>query len=345
VNSGTGGYSLFAESVVPLLFDPGTAAGRSELGLATPGLEDTAIMRFRLRPGEDGSCLNLYKPSSPRVIAPASPFVDAGGFRFAASMAETDEERRNPWRLLDRKFPDGAVPVIGDANSLQYVMHVGVGGDMLIPGPGGQPVAFRVVAALTDSVFQSELIIGESQFTRLFPRLEGYRFFVIRPPDGRDSAVTTALEDGLSDYGFDAQSTAARLASYHRVENTYLSTFQALGGLGLLLGTLGLGAILLRNVLERRRELALLQAVGYDGRELGWMVIAESIALMVAGIGAGTLSAVVAVAPALASRATTLPIGSTLVVLAAVFFAGLVSSALATRAAAASPLLASLKAE
>jgi hypothetical protein len=345
VNSGTGGYSLFAESVVPLLFDPGTAAGRSELGLATPGLEDTAIMRFRLRPGEDGSCLNLYKPSSPRVIAPASPFVDAGGFRFAASMAETDEERRNPWRLLDRKFPDGAVPVIGDANSLQYVMHVGVGGDMLIPGPGGQPVAFRVVAALTDSVFQSELIIGESQFTRLFPRLEGYRFFVIRPPDGRDSAVTTALEDGLADYGFDAQSTAARLASYHRVENTYLSTFQALGGLGLLLGTLGLGAILLRNVLERRRELALLQAVGYDGRSLGWMVIAESVALMVAGIGAGTLSAVVAVAPALASRATTLPIGSTLVVLAAVFFAGLVSSALATRAAAASPLLASLKAE
>jgi hypothetical protein len=75
------------------------------------------------------------------------------------------------------------------------------------------------------------------------------------------------------------------------------------------------------------------------------MVIAESVALMVAGIGAGTLSAVVAVAPALASRATTLPIGSTLVVLAAVFFAGLVSSALATRAAAASPLLASLKAE
>ena len=123
--------------------------------------------------------------------------------------------------------------------------------------------------------------------------------------------MATALEDGLADYGFDAQSTAARLASYHRVENTYLSTFQALGGLGLLLGTLGLGAILLRNVLERRRELALLQAVGYEGRTLGLMVVAESVVLMAAGIAHGTLSALVAVAPALSARATSLPIGST----------------------------------
>jgi ABC-type antimicrobial peptide transport system permease subunit len=260
-------------------------------------------------------------------------------------MAETDAERRNPWLLLDRTFPDGAVPVIGDGNSLQYVMHVGVGEDILVPGPGGTPIALRVVAALNDSVFQSELIIGEGQFTRLFPRIDGYRFFVARTPEGRDDEVTTALEDGLSDFGLDVQSTAARLAAYHRVENTYLATFQALGGLGLLLGTLGLGAILLRNVLERRRELALLQAVGYEGRTLGWMVVAESVALMAAGIAAGTLSAALAVAPAIAGRATTLPIGSTLLVLGAVFAAGLVSSLLATRAAAASPLLAALKAE
>ena len=343
--SGTGGYTLFAESVVPVMFDPGTPAGRAELGLGEQSLQGATIMRFRLRPGEDGSCLNLYKPTNPRIVAPARPFVDAGGFRFAASMAQTDAERQNPWRLLDRTFPDGAVPVIGDANSLQYVLHVGVGDDFLLPGPEGKPVVLRVVAALSDSLFQSELVIAESQFVRLFPRLEGYRFFTVRAPEGRNTEVATTLEDGLADYGFDAQSTAARLASYHRVENTYLSTFQALGGLGLLLGTLGLGAILLRNVLERRRELALLQAVGYGSRTLGLMVVAESVVLMAAGIGAGTLSALVAVAPALSARATSLPIGSTALVLVGVFVAGLASSLVATRAAAASPLLASLKAD
>ena len=34
------------------------------------------------------------------------------------------------------------------------------------------------------------------------------------------------------------------------MQNTYLSTFQSLGGLGLLLGTIGLAALQLRNVLE-----------------------------------------------------------------------------------------------
>ena len=71
-------------------------------------------------------------------------------------------------------------------------------------------------------------------------------------------------------------STADNLAAFHRVENTYLSTFQALGGLGLLLGTLGLGAVLLRNVMERRKELALLRAVGYRPEHLRTMVIAEN---------------------------------------------------------------------
>ncbi len=343
--SGTGGYALFAESAAPVMFDPGTPAGRAELALSEQELAGAHIERFRLRPGEDGSCLNLYKPTNPRIIAPTSGFVSRGGFQFATTIEASDAERRNPWLLLDRTFPDGAVPVIGDATSLQYVLHVPVGGDLLIPGPEGVPIVLRVVAALSDSVFQSELIISDAQFTRLFPQLEGYRFFLVRSTPGAETTVATALEQGLADYGFDAQSSGERLAAYHRVENTYLSTFQALGGLGLLLGTLGLGAILLRNVLERRRELALLRAVGFEGRALGLMVIAESLLLLIAGIGIGTASAVIAVMPAIAARGTSFPVVSTLTVLAAVLVAGLVASALATRVAAATPLLAALKTE
>jgi putative ABC transport system permease protein len=344
-HSGTGGYALFAESAAPILYDPGTAGGRRSLTLDDGTLRDVRIERFRLRPGDDGSCLNLYKPASPRLIAPTSRFVEAGGFRFAASLAASDRERQNPWRLLERRFPDGAVPAIGDANSLQYVLHVGMGDDLLVPGPGGQPILLRIVAALSDSVFQSELIIPERQFTELFPRLEGYRFFMLAPPPGREQAAATALENGLADFGFDVQSTADRLATYHRVENTYLSTFQALGAFGLLLGTLGLGAILLRNVLERQRELALLQAVGFTRLALGMMVIAESALLLVAGIGIGTLSSAVAVLPAFTGRGTPVPIASTILMLAIVLAGGLLSSLAATRVAAASPLLSSLKAE
>ena len=85
-----------------------------------------------------------------------------------------------------------------------------------------------------------------------------------RAPAGREAAITEALEIELSDFGLEVDRPVERLRAYQQVENTYLSTFQALGALGLLLGTFGLGAVLVRNVLERRREVALLQAVGFE---------------------------------------------------------------------------------
>src|SRR5207253_8368988 len=126
------------------------------------------------------------------------------------------------------------------------------------------------------------------------PEEPGFRFFLLKAPP---SAVSV-LEEALKDYGFDIQSTEARLASFHRVENTYLSTFRALGGLGLILGTVGLAAIVLRNVLERRRELALLRAVGYRPRHLAVMVLAENVLLLCMGLAIGTACALLAVLPA-----------------------------------------------
>ena len=157
--------------------------------------------------------------------------------------------------------------------------------------------------------------------------------------------MTAALEDRLADYGFDVTSAPERLAAFHRVNNTYLATFQTLGALGLLLGTLGLGAVLLRNVLERRRELALLRAVGYNTRHVSLMVLVENGLLLFGGLGIGTVCALVAIAPAWIERGGQFPVVSLGGMLLAVAAAGLVSSLAATAAAVRSPLLASLRSE
>src|SRR6185503_8595985 len=114
----------------------------------------------------------------------------------------------------------------------------------------------------------------------------------------------------FSSYGFDATNTEEKLAAYHAVENTYLSTFQTLGALGLLLGTLGLGIILVRNVIERRAELATLRAFGFQRKQLGWLVFIESAFLLLVGILSGGSSAAVAVLPHLLSRSPDLPVVS-----------------------------------
>ena len=329
-HSGTGGFPFAAESELPIFWDLNTPAGRDNLNLSA--VKDAKFFAFRLRPGEDASCLNLYEPRTPRVLGASRAFLDLNRFSFTEAIAKSE----NPWLLLDADPQDGAIPAIADANSITYVLHHKVGD---VFDAGG--VKVKLVAALDDSVFQSELIVSEKNFTRVFPNEQGFRYFLI---DGAPS-IAAPLNDALSDYGFDVISTPERLAAYHRVENTYLSTFQALGGLGLLLGTLGLGAVLLRNVMERRKELALLRAVGYRPEHLRTMVIAENAYLLIAGTVTGTASALVAILPAFLQRGGHPPNPSLALLLLAVPVAGMAASLIAVRMVARAPLLETLRAE
>jgi ABC-type antimicrobial peptide transport system permease subunit len=209
----------------------------------------------------------------------------------------------------------------------------------------GEPVELKVVAALDRSLFQGELIISESNFLRVFPSQAGYSYFLVEAPPDCVDAVRAALERGLRDFGLDATTTAGRLAEFHAVENTYLATFQTLGGLGLVLGSLGLGIVLLRGVLERRSELALLRAVGYGHAALVWLVLAENAFLLVIGLGAGAGSALVAVAPHLWSAAAGvewLPVTGTLL---AVFGVGLLAGLVSLLTTVRTALLPALRAE
>jgi putative ABC transport system permease protein len=341
--SGTGGYSLLVETMLPLAHDPNGAEGRELLGLADQ--DAVAVTPFRVLPGDDASCLNLYEPTQPKIVAVGRDFVAQGRFAFQSSLDRSDEELANPWLLLEREQRDEAIPVIADANSMTYVLHRELGDDIVFNHNGGR-IRLRLVAALTDSIFQSELLMSEENFRKLFPEAEGYRLLLIDAPSARADEVAATVEDRLADFGADAVSTAERLAAFHKVENTYLSTFQTLGGLGLLLGTVGLAAVLLRNVLERRRELALLGAVGYGRTALFVIVIAESTLLLVCGLAIGAACALVAIAPAAADRGGRLPASAAAwLLLFAVFGTGLVSSIVATRAAIQSRLLDALRSE
>jgi putative ABC transport system permease protein len=345
--SGNGGFPLLAESQLPLYHDPNTSEGKEALSIvAQKGLNPASVIftGFRVRPGDDASCLNLYQPRNPRILGASDAFVQSGRFSFQESLARTKEERENPWLLLDRELPDGAIPVIADANSMTYVLHRKLGDEIVVSRSSGESVRLRLVAALADSIFQSELLMSDANFLRLFPEQGGYSFFLLEMAPEASSVAAGVLEDQLSDFGFDVISTSERLASFHRVENTYLSTFQTLGGLGLVLGTLGLATVLLRNVLERRRELALLRAIGYNSGHVGLMVITENAFLVFCGLATGSLSALVAIGPAFVSRGGHFPALSMWLLLS-VFVTGLFASLAATVAALRTPLLPALRSE
>jgi ABC-type lipoprotein release transport system permease subunit len=342
LDSPAGGYTVVAESAVPLHVDLASREAPYELGLQPAEgelLATTAVAAFRVLPGDDVSCLNLYQPERPRILGVPREQIERGGFHFQRVI----EERDRPWTLLEETLEGGAIPAFGDFESMTWILKLGLGQELEIQNERGETIRVRLVGLLEKSLFQSELLISEENFEHNFPSRTGRSFFLFDPPAGRDRDLIGALEKGLDAYGMDASTTRERLDRYQAVFNTYLATFQTLGGLGLLLGTLGLAAILLRNVLERRGELATLRALGYPRASLAWLVLAENTLLLLIGLAIGAAAALLAVSPHLLAGNAVVPWASLAVTMLLIVVVGTGAAVAAVRRALAAPLLPALK--
>ncbi len=343
LDSGAGGFDLMAESDVSILADLNTEDGRFELGFADDAsalIAQSEIVALRTVPGDDISCLNLFQPERPRLVGASTEFIARGGFRFQALVDGAGEE---PWRLLEQDLGPGVVPAIGDFNSVMWILHSGLGQGIQMETERGETIELRLVGLLRKSVFQSELVISEANLEAHFPSRTGASYFLLRTPPGAQDRTVEELERTLGAFGFDAVPTAARLQAFQAVENTYLGTFQTLGGLGLLLGTLGLAVVLLRNLLERRGELATLQAIGFWRRALAWLVVAENSLLLVSGVAVGASSALIATSPHLLGGHALVPWLSLALTLLLVMAAGTVASFAAVRRVTSEELLPALR--
>ena len=233
--------------------------------------------------------------------------IQRGGFLFQSSLADTPEEKKNPWLLLDKKQDDGAIPVFGEMNTVMFRLHKMLGDTIEVNDETGKPVQLRVVGLVKDSVFQSELLDVGEHFLRLYPAQEGYHYLPDQTPPARADQVAQTLQDALADRGFVVTAATARLQTYLAVINAYISTFQALGGLG----------VLLARWAWRSCSCA---ASGSGGswpccgirlsplRGLGWLVFAENSFLLALGLFVGTCAALLSVTPPLIEQSGSLSI-------------------------------------
>ena len=345
IDAPDGGFSLVAESDLPIIRDLNSARGREEIlkktgqerSEAEALLKETSIVALRARAGDDASCLNLYKPTAPRILGVPASLIERGGFVLDG----VEGDKSHPWQALRGE----GIPAFAESNTATYMLNKSLGGTLAIDDEGGKPATLRIAGLLHDSVFQSSLLVSEENFLKLYPSEEGYRYFLIAPPAGREDDVKRLLEKGLRDKGLEVSRSADKLASYLAVENTYLTTFQALGGLGLLLGSLGMAVVLLRSVWERRSELALLRAVGWRRALVGWLVLAENAGLLLAGLLLGTAAALLSILPQLLSGKGQIPWANLGLLFAGVLAVALVSSLAATWAALRAPIVPALRRE
>jgi ABC-type antimicrobial peptide transport system permease subunit len=104
-----------------------------------------------------------------------------------------------------------------------------------------------------------------------------------------------------------------------------------------------LAAVQLRNVFERRGELALLRAVGFGRNQLARLVLMENAVLLVLGLGSGILAALVAVMPHFLATNAKIPWLSLTGTLALVLLVGMLAGLAAARQVLKAPLLNALR--
>jgi ABC-type lipoprotein release transport system permease subunit len=340
--SGTGGFRLYAESSIAIPDNLDDARVRKELRLTDPELmKDVSIVPIRVHEGDDASCLNLNQSLTP-------PLLGVDGARLGSLGAFAGPEL---WAELDRPLGDGVVPaLVGDSATAMWKLKktVGADGDLLeYQDERGRPFKVKLLGALPArlSLLQGRLLISQAAFTRLYPSEGGYRTFLIDAPAGREQKLSEYLSQRLGTRGFDPMASVERLKEFYVVESSYLRMFLVLGGLGLLLGSAGMGILVLRHVMERRGELALLRAVGYTRDQAAGVVMAEHRFLVLAGLLAGTLASALAIAPSALRPENHLPFGLLGLFLVGTALLSLAWIWIATRVALRAPLVPALRHE
>ena len=317
-SSGTGGFELMGEASIAVVHDMNDAAKREDFySLDEEIIKGVSFVPFRLRDGDQANCLNLNLAQEPRLLG-VRPEMLKGKFAFAGILEGLDGGY-NPWSILETarktlKLPDNIVPAIADQSVMMWALS---GGDLMKIKQLGDTLdytdehgnAFKVkfVGQLADSILQGNLIIPESDFIKRFPSESGYRVFLVDGPANQTKAISDELNIAMEDHGFEWISATQRLSELNAVQNTYLNTFQVLGGLGLLLGSLGLGVVVMRNVQERKSELALLRAIGFEKNSIKRFVLVEYFSLLIGGLLIGTIAAGLAVLPTILSPTADVP--------------------------------------
>ncbi|RXQ89876.1 ABC transporter permease [Ancylomarina salipaludis] len=340
--SGTGAYNYWIETSLPVLNDINTDEGKEKLGLAEDSLMTTAdFVQFRSLDGDDASCLNLNQVQRPRVLGfKIGQFDKRSAFSFATLHKAVNPN--HPWLALNQDFGPDVIPAYADQTVIVWGLKKAVGDTLQYKDEFGKTMKLLLIGGLNNSIFQGNILISDQNFQSHYPSVSGSKLILV---DGINKEGIQMIEDQLLDYGPQVQKASERLAAFYSVENTYLNMFMLLGALGVMIGTLGLGIVLLRNMLERRQELALLKALGFEQKSIFRLVMIENLFLLVVGLLSGALAALVGMLPCLFSDAFSMPVAFVLQVTLAILFFALISIYIPAKLAMKQNLIESLKNE
>ena len=317
-DSGTGGFALLAETTLPVT-EPLNLQPDSQAN--TPGIEASEFVPMRFYQQDDASCLNLNKARQPNLLG-VRPDDLARRKAFSFQQTTKTDADLSGWELLEMPLEKKTIPAIGDYATVYWGLGKRLNDTIPYTAENGGTIYLKIVGIVKDSLLQGRLLIAEDNFVRYFPSVDGYQRFLINADWLHKDLQAKELMKKYCDYGMEVVSAPQKLVQFHEVENTYLAIFLVLGGLGLVLGAAGLGLVLVLNVIDRKGELAMMQALGFRRASLKKMLYLEHRLLLLAGLFCGVVPAMWAVFPSVLMQGGAFPYGKIILILLGILFSG-----------------------
>jgi putative ABC transport system permease protein len=150
------------------------------------------------------------------------------------------------------------------------------------------------VLAEDDNLAAAELIGSEASLSKLRSvPVTGDELFV-KTVDGANAEDVAALVEGqFVASGLNASVIAEEYAQRQRLTGGALQLLQGFMALGLLVGIAALGVISIRSVIERRQQVGMLRALGFQSEMVGLAFVIESSFVSITGLLIGALTGVV----------------------------------------------------
>jgi putative ABC transport system permease protein len=160
----------------------------------------------------------------------------------------------------------------------------------------GQVGRVTVIGALSARIPQGllpGLLISEQANREIFGASYYANVFVRLRPGADSERVTKQIKAALVTQGVQAYSIKKEIDDSLSISRNFLRLMQAFMGLGLFVGIAAVGVISLRSVVERRQQIGMLRAIGYEKHTVALSFLFETAFVALMGVGSGVVGALV----------------------------------------------------
>jgi putative ABC transport system permease protein len=297
LTAGTGGYSLWCESAVPVYHNLSTPLGREKLAL-TDLPADAEVLQLLRYGADDASCLNLNKVSTPTVLGIDMEHLGKSLFKIGRIWEQpgVDTGTKTPADMekLLRTRTDSVYPALVDETVLTWGLGLKLGDTIVYEGSRGQRAVLRLTGTLQNTIFQGNILIDRNLFTEIWDEIGGSEVMLVKVDATETESVKSLISQAMSNYGVRVMTTNDRLKMFNSVTDTYLTIFLMLGSIGMLLGIMSFIIVVRKNLASRREEINVYRSLGFPDGKIAHFLRIENNTVPIYAIGTGVIGAILA---------------------------------------------------